>query len=244
MFAAWRAAEGASKARLLNDIIAGEETLIGYCAKKLAKGDMPDLMQAGRIGVMKALRKFDPTRGQSFSRLWKVYAQQWILDEMKRGVVYGRPLVQTPATWRPMPKPMRRLQQEIQSRTGAPATAAELGTTEEKLEGWTSRPIVEHRCWTMGAESDRARGSNSAEMGQIQIAEALNLQDGVLTKTVLRALGTLSTLEHKILLARVVEERTCLEIAEELGLQDEWVRKACLAALAKVRAALGVEGKI
>jgi RNA polymerase sigma factor (sigma-70 family) len=54
--------------------------------------DRGELMQAGRLGLLMAMRHFDPTRGVPFS----AYAPQWVRKEVQRALAAGEYAVSIP----------------------------------------------------------------------------------------------------------------------------------------------------
>ena len=53
---------------------------------------LPDMIQEANLGLIKAVERFDPSRGFKFS----TYAYWWISEEVKRAIKRGRRVVRTP----------------------------------------------------------------------------------------------------------------------------------------------------
>ncbi len=96
-FAAYKAATDPTiRRRMQGELVTANEDLISRCTKRFAgRGDTDDLLQAGRIGVMKALEKFQVRLPGNPLKAWKEFAKQWIWGEMMRGVVAVRAVVRT-----------------------------------------------------------------------------------------------------------------------------------------------------
>lgn len=242
-FAAYKTAQDPSaRRRLQNEIIASEQKLVEGCARKMSRGDTEDLVQAGRIGVLKALEKFDPSKGPAsqFHRLWSVYARQWIRDEMNRGVVDLRAAVRVPhkdgRNHALMTKERKRLAQAIEARTGRPATAEELSMSDQNLEE-CSKKILFVSC---EEESEGPRG-DGRRYKDVAIATEAQDTDVLLSKALLRASGCLTPVELRIVLARVVDEKGFPEIAKaEGGWGERWAATRFNEAMKKLRDALDV----
>lgn len=227
VFAAYKAAvasgDKAGAFRLEAELLKGELGLLKVClgpARRSNFCDGPDLGQAARIGILRALRGFDPARGK-----WSTYVRQWISAEINRGVVEERPVMHAVSKWKKiLPKNVRREERAIQVRHGRPATAEELGVSEKDLE--------EYRM--------RSQTSGWTDMRVAGFIEQLSVEasEETLMKSLWKALGVLTVFEHRIVLAKIVEEKAHREIAAEEGLKEEAVRIAYNNAIAKVRAAL------
>lgn len=228
--------EKATERKLLNKILVSQEYFVRFCAaKSISHGasDYKDLRQAARIGIVKALERFDPSRGS-----WSSYARQWIRAEMIRGVVEGRSMVHVPAN-PSAPQTVIRQMDAIRARTGREAAPEELRYTER------SGKVVEvtggdFQVWALAA-SGLPRELTQIDGDDMPAEERTHTP---LTNTFLRALEGLSTLERNVLLSRVVEGRTFDEIAAEAKFSRAWILGKYELALAKMRFALGVSGAI
>jgi len=87
----------------LDHLVRKNEALIPWILQRLARGPLAyeEARQAGRIGLWKALRGFDPTRGFAFSTYAVVAIRRHIQLEVKR----GRGFWQAPRGFRPIPPP-------------------------------------------------------------------------------------------------------------------------------------------
>ena len=96
MIVIWKAASGSLKTRLLEQIFRSKAGLIRQLTRKAANAentaaDMEDLLQAGRIGFVRALERFDPGREISIA----TYAGWWIRHEVQR-VARSAPVIALP----------------------------------------------------------------------------------------------------------------------------------------------------
>jgi RNA polymerase sigma factor (sigma-70 family) len=111
--------------------------LVVDMARSTPRGHMPieDLIQEGNFGLMKAVDKFDPTRGVRFSTC----ASWWIWAKMQRAVSYRGYLVRVPVYLRNRVKKLRRLESMLRkARPCSPPTNVELsehlGCSPESLQ--------------------------------------------------------------------------------------------------------------
>ncbi len=215
--------------RLQNALVAAEDALIRRCARKAARdpADEEDLMQAGRIGVMRAIDKFDPTRGA-----WTQFAKQWIRHEFTYGVILKRPIARVTG-WRSkkMPRDVRKAAHRIEATTGKAATAQELGVSEEDLETWNKKVTVSEY-----AEQSERGGLPCPAV----VAVASIPSQTILTDSFWRALASLAPQEARVLLAIVVDERQVKEVAQAEGHEERWGTATYRRALAKMREAMVV----
>lgn len=248
LFRSWQSARGAGAVslarKLLGKLVVGEAALIDRCARKITRGDLEDLRQMGAFGVMSALEKFDPARGA-----WTSFAKQYIAEAMNKGVVgpkgHGRirgkgDLVRESQpdyrvghggeTRELMTKERRQLARAIEARTGVPATAAELGVSEEILEAAQnkSRPSVSYD------EADIDNHASAGAYGALLAAATVPSGDAPM-KALYYALGVLTNQEESIVYAVVVAEKSVKEIAYDADKSEWWVRARLESGLAKLR---------
>ncbi len=221
--------------RLLNALVAAEDALVKRCAQKLARGDADDLLQAGRIGVVRAIEKFDPAKGA-----WTQFAKRWIFVEMERGVVELRPQARvTGRRSKKMPRAVRRHAHRILSATGRAATAQELGISEADWEAWQKAPAVVREYCEQETAGDR-RGPHSPAP-DILAAAATHPNETILTPAFWRALAALSEIEARVFLAIVIHETPVNEVARSEGHEERWARSTYKRAIEKMRDAMAVQ---
>lgn len=95
-----------------------------------SEADADDAMQAGSMGLLRALEDFDPEKG-SFS----TYAAHWIRDHMQRWA--GRPFPVSRPRSATMPASVAKAAALFRGKTGREPTAADLGITDPELAEWS-----------------------------------------------------------------------------------------------------------
>ncbi len=217
------------------------------CAKKAARtssgNDEDDLFQAGRIGVLRAIEKFDPKRGA-----WTQFAKQYIRVEMDRGVVDLRENVRVPHETAQAVRAVRRLiskaeaemTQAIRSvrrRVAKDASASSslsedvrfLAQTDASSRFVTSAPSESS---DEGRSHPRWSASYRGASGDTDIAP-------ILTKSFYRAMACLTPQEVRVFLAITVQEKTVKEVAEAEGYEERWGTGMYRRAVEKMRTFLG-----
>ena len=177
-----------------------------------------DLVQAGSIGLLNAIERFDPKRGEEFV----AFAVPTVAGEMKRHLRDRTSTVRLP---RPLHEASMRLpavREELTTRLGRPPTSDELA---EQLG-------VEHQdlARMQTAIAKPVEAADQADPNDLDASDARLALSG--------AFRTLDDVDRRILYLRFVEERSRREVASQLGMSQSALARRADAALAKLRAEL------
>ena len=182
-----------------------------------------DLVQAGSIGLLKAIDRFDPKRGEEFV----AFAVPTVAGEIKRHIRDRAAVVRLPRRLHEASVGLPRARSELTARLGrAPSPAelaSEVGVTEEdlaRLENTIARVSEE-----MPADTDTSELDTSES--RVLLADAFR---------------TLDETDRRILYMRFVGERSRREVADELGISQSALARRTNAALAKLRTELEGRG--
>lgn len=178
-----------------------------------------DLVQAGSIGLLNAIERFDPKRGDEFA----AFAVPTIAGEMKRHLRDRAAIVRLPRSLHEASVRLPRAREALTARLGRAPTAAELAAEIRVSEEDLGR--LESTIARAGEETASDSGS-----GELEASEARLLLSG--------AFRTLDDTDRTILYLRFVQERSRREVANQLDMSQSALARRTDAALSKLRAEL------
>jgi RNA polymerase primary sigma factor len=197
-----------------------------------------DLINEGNIGLMKAVERFDPSKGGKLS----TYGSWWIKQSIKRALANQSKTIRLPVHLVDKISKMRRTAMKLQEVFGREPTdeelAEELGMSASRVAQMRTAAI---RPASLDAPIGDDESNNFAEVVQDENADSpyQQLEDKTVTKMLAELVKSLDPREATILEYRFGldggNERTLEEVGEKFGVTRERVRQIQNIALNKLR---------
>jgi RNA polymerase sigma-B factor len=203
--------------------------LAGRWSSKVA---IDDLVQAGLLGLTKALDRFDPAQGASFTG----YAVPTMLGEMRRHLRDHAWAVRVPRALQEEAMRVTRAMQQLEPKLGRSPTPQELAAHLETDVETVLEAIVAGRAYHSSSLEQPAGGSEDLTLGDTVGADDAELERSEISVLLGHVRHVLDDRERYVLHLRFEKDMTQTAIAQRIGVSQMQVSRILRATLVKLRA--------
>ena len=205
-----------------------------------------DLIQEGNVGLMKAVKRFDPDMGVRLVS----FAIHWIRAEIHEYVIRNWRLVRVATTkaQRKLFFNLRRMKKNLAwlSDDETRAVAGELGVEPREVREMEQRLSARDLSFDPAPDADEEDGVGSPSLylpsPDLDPATVVEKEEweGAVSDSLAAALGNLDARSREIVKARWLadDKRTLQELADEYGVSAERIRQIEATAIGKLRAVM------
>jgi RNA polymerase sigma-B factor len=224
---------------VVEELVARFEPLARSVARRYRSRGEPleDLTQVAMVGLLKAITRFDPSRGFAFSS----YATPTMVGELKRYFRDSGWAVHVPRGVKERAVELARVSEQLSARLGRSPSLTELaqalGATEEQTLETIEAYHARHAAPLDGSsDDDDAAGLRPAHLLG---AEDERLEQAEYLTVIAAGVENLSDTDKLILYLRFSRDLTQSEIATRIGTSQMQVSRLLRAAIDKIRRASG-----
>lgn len=214
---------------LVNQLVSKYLPLVKGTAEKMARAktlppalrNLDDMIQAGYLGLLKSVDKFDPDHKgspRSVGALFTDCARCWVLREMQ--LVVEKYAVVHKARKNGMTAPVTAAADAFRAREGREATPEDLGVPANKWSNWRNIPHCVALDGGTRVYSRHVLHPIRVSLSATMATTVLNPEDAVAKEELLDLLGTLTDLEKDIVY-RSTEGETAPEIAKTYAIKAD-----------------------